>query len=125
MKTISTSNAPAAIGPYAQAIEAGNLIFTSGQIPLRPDGTLVEGGIAEQVKQVLANLDAVLKAAGVDRKNVVKSTIYLTNLADFETVNAIYGEFFGDHKPARTTIQVAALPKGAQVEIEMIALKSN
>jgi 2-iminobutanoate/2-iminopropanoate deaminase len=125
MKTISTTNAPAAIGPYAQAIEAGNLIFTSGQIPLRPDGTLVEGGITEQVKQVLANLDAVLKAAGVDRKNVVKSTIYLTNLADFETVNAIYGEFFGDHKPARTTIQVAALPKGAKVEIEMIALKSN
>jgi 2-iminobutanoate/2-iminopropanoate deaminase len=124
MKTISTTSAPAAIGPYAQAIEAGNLIFTSGQIPLRPDGTLVEGGIAEQVKQVLANLDAVLKAAGVERKNVVKSTIYLTNLADFETVNAIYGEFFGDHKPARTTIQVAALPKGAQVEIEMIALKS-
>jgi 2-iminobutanoate/2-iminopropanoate deaminase len=72
---------------------------------------------------VLANLDAVLKAAGVDRKNVVKSTIYLTNLADFETVNAIYGEFFGEHKPARTTIQVAALPKGARVEIEMIALK--
>ncbi len=123
MKTISTSNAPAAIGPYAQAIEAGNLVFTSGQIPLRPDGTLVEGGITEQVNQVLANLDAVLKAAGVDRKNVVKSTIYLTNLADFETVNAIYGEFFGEHKPARTTIQVAALPKGARVEIEMIAVK--
>jgi 2-iminobutanoate/2-iminopropanoate deaminase len=123
MKTISTSNAPAAIGPYAQAIEAGNLVFTSGQIPLRPDGTLVEGGITEQVNQVLANLDAVLKAAGVDRKNVVKSTIYLTNLADFDTVNAIYGEFFGDHKPARTTIQVAALPKGARVEIEMIAVK--
>jgi 2-iminobutanoate/2-iminopropanoate deaminase len=123
MKTIATTNAPAAIGPYSQAMEVGNFVFTSGQIPLRPDGTLVEGGITEQVEQVLKNLDAVLTEAGVSRNQVVKSTIFMTNLADFETVNQAYAAFFGDHRPARTTVQVAALPKGVQVEIELIAVK--
>lgn len=123
MKTISTTNAPAAIGPYAQAVEVGNFVYTSGQIPLRPDGSLVTGDITEQVEQVLKNLDAVLTEAGVSRNNVVKSTIFMTNLADFEKVNAAYGAFFGDHKPARSTVQVAALPKGVQVEIELVIFK--
>ncbi|GMA50536.1 reactive intermediate/imine deaminase [Alicyclobacillus contaminans] len=124
MKTIATSNAPAAIGPYAQAVEVGNLVFTSGQIPLRPDGTLVTGGIEEQVEQVLKNLDAVLTAAGVQRNQVAKATIFMTDLADFDKVNAAYGAFFGDHRPARSCVQVAALPKGVQVEIELIAVKN-
>ncbi len=123
MKTIATQNAPAAIGPYAQAVEVGPFVYTSGQIPLRPDGTLVEGGIQEQIKQVLANLDAVLKEAGVARNQVCKSTIFMTNLADFALVNEAYGAFFGDHKPARSTVQVAGLPKNVQVEIELVAYK--
>ncbi|MCL6633169.1 MAG: RidA family protein [Alicyclobacillus herbarius] len=125
MRTISTEKAPAAIGPYAQAVEVGGFVYTSGQIPLRPDGTLVEGGAEEQVKQVLANLDAVLTAAGVRRTDVAKATIFLTDLADFDTVNAAYGAFFGDHRPARSCIQVAALPKGAKVEIELVAVKAG
>lgn len=124
MRTISTEKAPAAIGPYAQAVEVGNLVFTSGQIPLRPDGTLVTGGIEEQVEQVLKNLDAVLTAAGVQRNQVAKATIFMTDLADFDKVNAAYGAFFGDHRPARSCVQVAALPKGVQVEIELIAVKN-
>jgi 2-iminobutanoate/2-iminopropanoate deaminase len=123
MKTIATANAPAAIGPYAQAVEVGPFVYTSGQIPLHADGTLVEGGIGEQVKQVLANLDAVLKEAGVARNQVCKATIFMTNLADFGLVNEAYGAFFGDHKPARSTVQVAALPKGVQIEIELVAYK--
>ncbi|MCL6626694.1 MAG: RidA family protein, partial [Alicyclobacillus shizuokensis] len=120
MRIIATEKAPAAIGPYSQAVEIGGVVYTSGQIPLRPDGTLVEGDVEEQVKQVLANLDAVLAAAGVRRTNVVKATIFLTDLADFDTVNEAYGAFFGDHRPARSCVQVAALPKGAKVEIELV-----
>lgn len=121
MKTISTNQAPAAIGPYSQAVEAGGFLYTSGQIPLRADGTLVEGDVSLQVAQVLQNLDAVLSAAGTTRQQVVKATIFMTNLARFETVNQAYGEYFGEHRPARSTVQVAALPRNVSVEIEFIA----
>jgi len=123
LKTITTSHAPAAIGPYAQAVEVGPFIYTSGQIPLRPDGSYVDGTIDDQITQVLANLDAVLKAAGVTREQIVKSTIFMTNLADFDKVNQAYGAFLGSHRPARSTVQVAGLPKGAQVEIELVVYK--
>lgn len=123
MKLIHTDSAPAAIGPYAQAVEVGNLVFTSGQIPLRADGTMVEGGVEAQVQQVLCNLDAVLAAANVGKTEVVKATIYMTDLTAFQVVNEAYGAYFGSHKPARSTVQVAALPRGAEVEIEFIAHK--
>lgn len=123
VKTISTTQAPAAIGPYAQAVEVGPFIFTSGQIPLRPDGSFVDGSISEQITQVLSNLDAVLKEADVKKDQVVKSTIFMTNLGDFDKVNEAYGAFFGTHRPARSTVQVAGLPKGAQVEIELVIYK--
>ncbi len=121
-RAIATNRAPAAIGPYSQAIEAGGWLFLSGQIPLDPlSGQLVEGGIEDQTRQVLANLEAVLAAGGVDFSAVVKATIYLTDLADFVAVNAIYGKAFPSAPPARATVQVAALPKGALVEIDCIA----
>lgn len=120
---VQTDKAPAAIGPYSQAVTVQNMVFTSGQIPLRADGTLVEGGIEEQVAQVLSNLDEVLKESGVTRNDVVKSTIFLTDLGTFQTVNEAYADFFGTHRPARSTVQVAALPRGVQVEIELIAVK--
>ena len=121
-KQIQTTDAPAAIGPYSQAIRVGNLIFYSGQIPLDPaSGTLVEGGIEAQTRQVLANMRAMLHASRCDFSDVIKSTIYLTDLADFATVNEIYGECFDEMPPARACVQVAALPKGALIEIEWIA----
>ena len=121
-KQIQTTNAPAAIGPYSQAIRAGSFIFYSGQIPLDPSsGILVGGGIEEQTRQVITNMRAMLHASGCDFADVVKTTIYLTDLADFATVNEIYGECFGDVPPARACVQVAALPKGAKIEIEWIA----
>ncbi len=121
-KQIQTNAAPAAIGPYSQAIQAGDLIFYSGQIPLDPaSGSLVAGGIVEQTHQVMANMRAMLHASGRDFADVVKTTIYLTDLADFATVNEIYGECFAEIPPARACVQVAALPKGAQVEIEWIS----
>jgi 2-iminobutanoate/2-iminopropanoate deaminase len=121
-KQIQTNAAPAAIGPYSQAIKAGDLIFYSGQIPLDPEtGALVVGGIVEQTHQVMANMRAMLHASGRDFADVVKTTIFLTDLADFATVNEIYGGFFTDVPPARACVQVAALPKGAQVEIEWIS----
>ncbi|MCL6516633.1 RidA family protein [Alicyclobacillus sp.] len=123
MDLISTDRAPAAIGPYAQAVCAGPYVFTSGQIPLRPDGTFVDGSIDDQVQQVLANLDAILLAAGLTRRDVVKATIFLTDLVNFERVNQAYAAYFGDHRPARSTVQVAALPRGAMVEIEFTALR--
>ena len=124
MKTIiATEAAPAAIGPYAQAVRAGGFIFCSGQIPLDPAiMELVGGGIEAQAEQVMQNLRAVLKAAGVDFDAVVKSTIYLTSLADFAVVNEVYGRHVGSPPPARATVEVSALPRGAAVEIEMIAL---
>jgi len=119
---IETSQAPAAIGPYSQAVKAGDFLFCSGQIPLVPNsGEIIAGGIEAQTKQVLANLKQVLEAAGIDFNAVVKTTIYLADLADFATVNEIYGGFFNGIAPARATVQVAALPKGARVEIDAIA----
>ncbi len=121
--TIITSDAPQAIGPYVQAIRTDSLVFVSGQIPLDPaTGTLVEGGVREQTRRVLENLQAVLQAAGTSPLQVVKTTIFLTDMGDFAAVNEVYGGFFATNPPARSTIQVAALPKGAKVEIEAIAL---
>ena len=118
----STPKAPAAIGPYSQAVEAQGWLFCSGQIPIDPSNQLVcTGSISEQAELVLNNIGAVLGAAGLDYINVVKATTFLTNLADFTTVNEIYGRYFKTNPPARSTIQVAALPKGVQVEIEVIA----
>jgi 2-iminobutanoate/2-iminopropanoate deaminase len=121
---ISTDAAPKAIGPYSQAIVAGNLIFTSGQIPLDPaTQQMVEGDVRVQAERVMENLAGVLKAAGVGFAQVVKSTIFLADLGDFAVVNEVYGKRFPSNPPARSTVQVAALPKGARVEIELIALK--
>ena len=119
---VETDRAPEAIGPYSQAIRAGAYLFCSGQIPLQPKtGELIGGGIVEQTRQVLDNLRQVLAAAGTDFNSVVKTTIYLVDLADFAQVNEIYGACFSDTPPARATVQVAALPKGARVEIDAIA----
>jgi len=122
MTRVTTDNAPAAIGPYSQAIKANGFIFTSGQIPLTPDGTLVEGDIHEQTRQVLTNLNAVLEAAGSSLENIVKTTIYLTNMDDFIAVNTVYAEFFAGSFPARSTVAVKTLPKNVQIEIDAIAL---
>ena len=121
---IQTANAPAAIGPYSQAIGIGNLIFVSGQIPFTPGGERVEGGIKEETIRVLENLKAVLDEGGVSLDQVVKTTIYLKDMADFAAVNEIYGKYFTDHPPARATVEVSALPKGVNVEIEAIAARS-
>jgi 2-iminobutanoate/2-iminopropanoate deaminase len=122
MKTITTPNAPAAIGPYVQAKITGNLLFTAGQIPLSPETMeLVQGSIEAQTERVLQNLTAVLHAAGTDWTRVVKTTVFLTNLADFAAFNAVYERILAGAKPARSTVQVAALPKGAAVEIELVA----
>ena len=123
MEIVSTSAAPAAIGPYAQAIKIGDLIFTSGQIALKPDGdeSLLWQDVEAQTEQVLKNLRGVLQAAGADLTHVVKTTIFLVNMDDFGKVNAIYERFFGTHKPARSTVAVKSLPKNALVEIDAIA----
>lgn len=119
---IHTPDAPAAIGPYSQAVRAGNLLFLSGQIPLDPTtGKMIEGGIAAQTRQVMLNLQAVLQAAGVSTDAVVKTTIYLTDMGDFQAVNEIYSQYFNAPFPARATVQVTDLPRGAQVEIDAIA----
>ena len=124
-KVIATRHAPAAIGPYSQAIETGDTIFLSGQIGLDPArGTLVQGGIAHETRQVLDNIREVLRAAGLGFGDIVKTTIFLINLGDFEIVNGVYGEHFAEGYPARSTVQVAALPRGALVEIEVIAKRS-
>lgn len=118
---IATQNAPQAIGPYSQAIKANGVIYTSGQIGLNPQGSLVEG-IEAQTRQVLTNLSEVLKAGNSSLDKVVKTTIFLSNMEDFGIVNTIYAEFFGEHKPARSTVAVKTLPKDALVEIECVAL---
>jgi 2-iminobutanoate/2-iminopropanoate deaminase len=118
---IATSAAPAAIGPYSQAISFGNLVFTSGQIPLTAQGQLVEGDVSAQTHQVFQNLQAVLEAAGSSLQQVVKATVFLRDMNDFATVNEIYAAYFGEHKPARSTVQVARLPKDVAVEIDCIA----
>jgi 2-iminobutanoate/2-iminopropanoate deaminase len=121
-KVIETRHAPAAIGPYSQAIEIGDTVFLSGQIGLDPKkGGLVSGGIEHETRQVLDNIREVLRAADLGFGDVVKATIFLINLADFEIVNGVYGEHFTEEFPARSTVQVAALPRGALVEIEVIA----
>ena len=122
MQIISTPDAAQAIGPYSQAIKAGGFIFTSGQIALKPDGEFVTGGVEAQTRQVLQNLAAILKEAGATLQDAVKTTIFLADMDDFAAVNEIYAAAFGEHKPARSTVQVAKLPKGALVEIEVIAL---
>jgi 2-iminobutanoate/2-iminopropanoate deaminase len=126
-EVISTPHAPAAVGPYSQAVRVADFIFTAGQIALIPEtGKLVEEGIEAQTKQVMRNLTNVLEAAGSNLSNIVKTTIFVTNIADFAKVNAVYGNFFaGDPPPARSTVQVAALPLGAQVEIEAVAIKAT
>jgi 2-iminobutanoate/2-iminopropanoate deaminase len=121
MHVIQTPNAPAAIGPYSQAMVVGDLLFTSGQIPLRADGTLNDGDITVQTTQVLVNLKAVIEAAGSSLDKVVKTTVYLKNLDDFLSMNKVYAETFGTHTPARSTVQVAKLPRDVMVEIEAIA----
>lgn len=121
---VSTDAAPAAVGPYSQAVKVGNLLFTAGQIPLMPDGTLVDGGVEAQTRQVLANLKAVLEAGGSDPRRVVKCTVFLADMNDFAKVNAIYGEVFSDAPPARSAVQVARLPFDVSVEIEAVALCS-
>lgn len=123
-KVILTNSAPAPIGPYSQAIEVGNLVFCSGQIPLDPATNQVfTGDIKGQAELVMKNIDAVLKAAGLTFKNVVKTTIYLTSMSDFQNVNEVYGQYFSEQPPARSTVAVAALPKGVNVEIEVTAAK--
>lgn len=120
MQIIQTPHAPAAIGPYAQGVVVGQVLYTSGQIALRPDGTLAEGDITVQTQQVLSNLTAIIQQAGADLSKVVKTTVFLKNLDDFAAMNAIYGEAFGTHTPARSTVQVAKLPRDVLVEIEAI-----
>jgi 2-iminobutanoate/2-iminopropanoate deaminase len=122
LKKISTDKAPSAIGPYSQGIVANGFLFSAGQIPLDPvAGKIVEGGIVEQTEQVMRNLQEVLRAAGASWGDVVKTTVYLQDLAHFPTVNEVYGKSLGDARPARSTVQVSALPRGAMVEIDVIA----
>ena len=119
-----TDNAPAAIGPYSQAVSASGFVFTSGQVGLDPaTGELVAGGFEAQARQVLRNLERVLESAGCSFQDVVKATIFVTDLAHFQVLNELYGETLGPHRPARSTVQVAALPKGALVEIDLVALR--
>ena len=122
---IDTKDAPAAIGPYAQATVVGGHIYTSGQIPLDASGQLVEGGIEAQTEQVLTNLRAVLAARGAALENVIKTTVFVQDLGGFQTVNSIYASHFGDHTPARSTVQVAGLPLGVLIEIEAMAVIPN
>lgn len=120
---ITTTKAPAAVGPYSQAVRVGDFIYTAGQIPLVPaTGKLIEGGIEEQTRQVMQNLANVLEAAGSNLAHIIKTTIFVTNLADFAAINTVYGSFFTSNPPARSTVQVAALPLGAHVEIEAVAI---
>lgn len=126
LRQITTAKAPSAIGPYSQAIVANGFVFTAGQIPLDPvAGQIVPGGIVEQTERVMENLSAVLAAAGVSWKDVVKTTVYLHDLSHFPTVNEIYGRWLGDSRPARSTVQVPGLPRGAMVEIDAIAVISS
>ena len=122
MKVISTKKAPAAIGPYSQAIQVGNLVYTSGQIPIDPTtGAFVEGGIKEQTRQSLTNVKAILEEAGLSMGNVVKTTVFMADMNDFAEMNAVYAEFFAEPYPARSAVVVKTLPKGALVEIEVVA----
>ena len=125
-KIIATSEAPAAIGPYSQAIRSDNLIFCSGQIPLDPkSGEMVSDDISAQTRRVLDNISGLLKSEGLSLGNVLKTTVFLTDLGNFQIVNEIYGSYFSSEPPARSTVQVSALPKGAKIEIEVIALANR
>ncbi|MDX8045151.1 RidA family protein [Gracilibacillus sp. S3-1-1] len=124
VKAIHTNNAPQAIGPYSQAIDAGELVFVSGQIPLNPETMeVVEGGIAQQTEQVMKNLEAILTEADLSFANVVKFTIYISNMDDFATINEAYAQFLQEPYPARATVEVSKLPKGVGVEMDVIAKK--
>ncbi|HUQ33666.1 MAG TPA: RidA family protein [Pyrinomonadaceae bacterium] len=125
-RAVETGNAPSPIGPYSQAVIAGDFIFASGQTPLNPEtGELIDGDIGEQTAQALRNLSAVLEAAGSDIGQVLKTTVYLADMNDFAAMNEAYGRFFTQEPPARTTIQAARLPRDARVEIELVALAAN
>lgn len=123
-KVINTNNAPAPIGPYSQAIAAGGFLFVSGQIPSKADGSIVSGDIKAETNQVMENIGSILMEAGLSFENIVKTSIFLTDMQAFAQVNEVYGTYFTDQFPARETIQVAALPKGVNVEISVIAIKS-
>ena len=121
MECIATDKAPAAIGPYSQAVKAGDFLFVSGQLPMDPaSGELIEGSIEDKARQVLSNAQAIVQAAGADLTRVAKATVFLKDMKDFMAVNGVYAEFFQAHLPARSAIQVAGLPKGADVEVELI-----
>ncbi|MDB5052384.1 MAG: YabJ [Bacilli bacterium] len=120
LSTIATTEAPAAIGPYSQAVLCGNLLYTSGQIPLGLDGQVVAGGIVEQTHQVFQNLRAILAAAGCGFQDVIKATVFIKDMNQFSALNEIYASYFGEHKPARSTVEVARLPRDVFVEIELI-----
>jgi 2-iminobutanoate/2-iminopropanoate deaminase len=122
MRVVSTNQAPAAIGPYSQGIIVNNLFYSSGQIPLTAEGTMIEGDVAAQTHQVFQNLQAVLEEAGASLETVVKATVFIKDMNDFGAINEVYGEYFHTHKPARSCVEVARLPKDALVEIEVIAL---
>ncbi|QHG90828.1 RidA family protein [Sulfurimonas sp. CVO] len=122
MKFVQTNKAPSAIGPYSQAVVANGMVFTSGQIALTPEGVMLENDVVIQTKQVLKNLQAVLEEAGASMQSVIKTTIFLDSMDDFVTINEIYAEAFGSHKPARSTVAVKTLPKNALVEIDAVAL---
>ena len=123
LEVIHTDKAPKAIGPYSQAVRVGSFIHTAGQVALDPaTGQLVEGGIEAQTRQVLRNLSHVLEAAGSSPRHVVKTTVFMKDMGEFAQMNTVYGEMFGEHRPARSTVQVAALPRGAAVEIECVAV---
>ncbi len=124
LKPVHSDNAPAAVGPYSQGISLGDFVFCAGQAGVDPaTGKLVEGGVEAQTRRVLENLKAVLEAAGTDLGHVVKTTVFLTDMADFAAMNRVYAEMFGEHRPARSTVAVKGLPVGASVEIEAIAIK--
>ena len=120
---ISTAKAPAAIGPYSQAIQTGNMLFSSGQLGLDPKTGTLPDGIQAQTAQALANVDAILKEAGFERSDVVKTLVFLKDMTDFGAVNELYADFFGDHKPARSCVEVSRLPKNGLVEIEVVAAR--
>lgn len=122
---VSTADAPQAIGPYSQGIALDRLVFCSGQIPLTPQGTLVEGDVAAQTRQVLTNLKGVLEAAGSSLAQVLKTTVFLADMGEFQAMNAVYAEFFSADPPARSTVQVSRLPRDARVEIEAIAARGS
>ncbi|MBM7704917.1 RidA family protein [Metabacillus iocasae] len=125
MLKVQTNEAPQAIGPYSQGIVVNNMFYSSGQIPLTPAGDMINGGIVEQTEQVFQNLDAVLKAAGASFETVVKATVFIKDMNDFGQINEVYAKYFNNHKPARSCVEVARLPKDALIEIEVVALVKN